>query len=342
MTTPARPSPVPPDAGARPGRHRPHPRDLVDAVRGLLAGVGVARAVFAPGPQASPGPPAAGRGLPVGAADDPGEGDDAAPAGAEHWSWRTTRDDVPVAAWFVPSTGPHAAVVSHGMGRSRASVRAHVEMLRDAGWHVLAVDSRNHGASGTDRHRRDMAARFTSDLCDAIAHVRADPRVSGGVAVLAFSFSCWPAVRAARCEGAAVDAVVCDSGPVVDMAAAVERIARLRAVMLPAWAGRPAGAAALRWGARTAFRAALAQRSWPPVADGPPVLCLTGDRDRVLPADEVAEVAARMPRTRLVVLRRTGHLRGLTVDPEGYRRHVLDFLDEVCAPAAPDGSRVDA
>ncbi|QCB92297.1 alpha/beta hydrolase [Cellulomonas shaoxiangyii] len=317
-------------------RRRPHPRDVADAARGLVAGVRVARTVFAPAPPAEREPAAA-------------------PAGAEHWTWRTTRDDVPVEAWFVPSTGPHAVVVSHGMGGSRAAVRAHVEMLRDAGWHVLAVDSRNHGASGTDRHVRDLAARFTSDLCDAVARVRAAPGVTGSVAVLAFSFSCWPAVRAARSEGAPVDAVVCDSGPVADLAAGVGRLARLRAVTLPAWAGRPAGSAALLWSARTAVRLALGQRAWPPVADGPPVLCLTGDRDRLLPAAEVAEVAARMPRTSVVVLRRTGHLRGLAVDPEGYRRHVLDFLTATCgapgaapgtAPrvvtAAPEESRTDA
>ncbi len=293
-------------------------RAAADAARGLVAGARVAWSVFAPPPGGT----------------DP-TGGPGAPEGAEEWTWRTRRGRVRVAAWFVPSGGPDAVLVLHGTGRSRRSVLAEVEMLRDAGWHVLAVDARNHGDSGRSVPRPGMAAILTSDVVDAVDRLRADPRVTGRVAVLAGSLGCWPALRAARHEHARVDAVVCDSGPVLDMTHGVGRIARLRAVALPEWASRPAAQRALGAGAAVVLRALLGTHVWPPREDGPPVLCVAGERDRLLPPDEVRELVARVPRADVVVLPRAGHLRGLAVDPERYRAVVLGFL--AAARAQGDG-----
>jgi len=282
--------------------------DAVAAVRGTVAGVRFARSVFAP----------------------PREPLDRTPRDvgltAETWSWSTSRDGLRVDAWFVPGSGPDAVVVAHGMGRSRASVLEHVALLHAAGLGVLAVDSRNHGTSAGNRRTWSLATRFTSDLCDAVARLRADGRVTGRVGVLAFSFACWPALRAARREGCPVDAVVCDSGPVPDMEAAVGRLAGLRAALLDDALRHGVGRASYVRAARRAFTLALAERAWPPTGDGPPVLLVAGGRDGVLPVADVQALADALPDARTWVVPRAGHLRALAVDPAGYADVVVGFL----------------
>lgn len=252
----------------------------------------------------------------------------------QSWAWRTKRDRVRLVGWYIPGTGPDAVLVCHGMGQAKDSVLPHCRLLHEAGFHVLAYDSRNHGDSGRNWRRWSLASRFTNDLVDGLERLRAEPRITGTVSVLAFSFSAWPALRAARREGAAIDAVVCDSGPVLDIRAAVARLARLRAVTLPAWADRPAGRAALTASAAWTVSLMLGERGWPPRRPGPPVLLVTGGRDRILPAEEILDFAAALPDTQTWMVPRAGHIRAVRSDPDGYARTVVGFLPRAgCAPA---------
>jgi pimeloyl-ACP methyl ester carboxylesterase len=240
--------------------------------------------------------------------------------------WRTSRDQVLIDAWFIPGSGPDAVLVSHGMGRSKQTVLAHCKLLHDNGFNVLVYDSRNHGRSGRSSRRWQLATRFTADLMDGLDQLWFQPGVRGRVAVLAFSFGTWPAVRAARREGAMIDAVICDSGPVLDIRTAVVRMAKLQSYTLPDWARRPAGRNALVLSAGTLMPLMLGEYGWPPRRPGPPVLLIAGGRDRILPAEEVTEFAAAVPGTRLWTSPRAGHLRALRSDPDGYAATVLDFL----------------
>lgn len=244
----------------------------------------------------------------------------------ETWWWRTTRDRLGVTAWFVPSTGPHTVVVGHGMGRSRASVLEHVRLLHDAGHHVLAYDLRNHGSTDGSWRTWRMAARSMSDLRDAIRAARRDPRVSGRLGVLAFSFSTWPAVHGLG-PGSGVDAVVCDSGPVADVSAGFRRLARIKAAGMPDWANDGIGLRTMVASCATTGRLLLAVRGWPPVhRTGPPLLLIGGGRDRLLPAEEVAELARLLPETRAWVAPRALHLHGLRSHPHEYAEVVLGFF----------------
>ncbi|MEV4536487.1 alpha/beta fold hydrolase [Asanoa sp. NPDC049518] len=59
-----------------------------------------------------------------------------------------TDDGVPLSAWYVPSANGAAVVLLHGAGSTRASVIDHAAVLAGAGYGVLLVDTRGHGASG--------------------------------------------------------------------------------------------------------------------------------------------------------------------------------------------------
>lgn len=264
---------------------------------------------------------------------------------SENWSWRTTRDGVPVRGWFVPGRGPGAVVVCHGMGRTRASVLPHVRRLHEAGFSVLAYDLRNHGVSGGDWRSWDMAERYTADLLDAVGHVRADPRVPGRVGVLAFSFSTWPAVHATRRAQAGIDAVVCESGPVADIGSSFGRLAALRALTLPRLRRTPLAESVFVATARLAGLGMLAVRGWPPTADGCPLLLVGGGRDRILPGDTVADLARSLPGTRSWTVPRATHVRALNADPAGWDDVVVGFLREhlhECADAAADAPTHEA
>ncbi|WP_369137439.1 alpha/beta hydrolase [Modestobacter versicolor] len=247
----------------------------------------------------------------------------------EDWTWQTHRDGLQASGWFVPGSGPTAVVLSHGMGRSRQAVLPHLRLLHDAGHSVLAYDLRNHGASGGTWRTWNMAERYTRDLQDAVAAVRADPRVPGRVGVLAFSFSTWPAVYATRRHRMAIDAVVCESGPVADIGGAFARLARLKALTLPRLGSGSAGERAFVATARAAGMAVLAVRGWPPrAAPGCPLLLIGGGRDRILPGAEVAALAEVLPGARSWTVPRALHVHGLRADPDGYRATVTDFLGE--------------
>ena len=59
-----------------------------------------------------------------------------------------TRDDVTLAAWYVPGSTRAAVVLLHGATSTRSNVLDEAFVLADAGFGVLMVDARGHGESG--------------------------------------------------------------------------------------------------------------------------------------------------------------------------------------------------
>jgi uncharacterized protein len=57
------------------------------------------------------------------------------------------RDGTKLAGWYVPSRNGAAVVVLHGSGSSRLNILDHVGVLGRAGYGVMAIDARGHGAS---------------------------------------------------------------------------------------------------------------------------------------------------------------------------------------------------
>ena len=243
----------------------------------------------------------------------------------------TSRDGVRLAGWFVPGTGPHTVVVCHGMGRTKSAVLDHIRLLHDAGHHVFAYDLRNHGASGADGRLGRMATRFTRDLHDVLTHLAADPETGGGkLAVLALSFSTWPAVEVLRLPGPEVAAVICDSGPMYDIPAGFRHFAGLR------WSTLPEGR---RWpGARLLYRTAFALAGtrmlgsidWPPRLLGrrTRMLFIVGAQDPVVPVEQVRRVARCYPDAEFWVAPAAQHMNAVRLEREEYRARVLGLLAE--------------
>ncbi len=62
-----------------------------------------------------------------------------------------TEDGLRLAAWYLPGTQPAAVIVQHGYGMEKASMLTTAEYLHRAGFGVLLIDFRAHGASEGDR-----------------------------------------------------------------------------------------------------------------------------------------------------------------------------------------------
>jgi len=272
-------------------------------------------------------------------------------------SLRTSRDQLPLAVWVVPApAGPDApaprgsVVVCHGMGRTRASVLAHVALLHQSGYHVVAYDLRNHGASGRDRAMRRMAERYVSDLADVVAFTGARPTLGGPVSVLAFSFSTWPALHLLREPvaevGAEVAAIVCESGPALDIGAGLRILADLRRGGLPAPLRMPGVFGVLRACLDLAGRAMLGVREWPTDLDPVEtrVLFIAGGRDRLVPAETVEALVDgyrdRPAAGRVSYWRapRALHMNALRMDRADYVRTVTGFLAGAGGPPTLGGA----
>lgn len=117
-------------------------------------------------------------------------------------------DGVPLAAWYAPPQNGAAVVLVHGATDSREGVRAHAALLRDAGFGVLALDLRGHGASGGGGNA--FGWEGTRDVQAAVAFLQADERVraigglglSLGGEVLLGALNATPAIGAVAAEGA--------------------------------------------------------------------------------------------------------------------------------------------
>jgi uncharacterized protein len=241
----------------------------------------------------------------------------------------TSRDNVPLTGWVVPGRGPHTLVICHGMGNTKSAVLNHIELLHQAGHHVVAYDMRNHGESGADRKLGRMAERFTSDLADVLRAVSADPQLGQGkLAVLAFSFSTWPAVYVLRDIDVPVAAVICDSGPMYDISGAFVRFSGLRWATLDKARRGPGAFRLYRLAFRLSATRMLGVRDWPPPLPGTAtrLLFIAGARDRVVPAVEVMRVADAYPAAQRWTAPMATHMNAVRLDKTGYHGLVTDFL----------------
>ena len=86
-----------------------------------------------------------------------------------------TSDGVSLAGWYVPSTQRAAVVVLHGAGSTRSDVLAQAAVLADAGFSVLLVDARGHGASGG--RAMDFGWQGDADIAAATGYLASRPDV---------------------------------------------------------------------------------------------------------------------------------------------------------------------
>lgn len=240
--------------------------------------------------------------------------------------------DLALSAWFLPAAGARdTVVVVHGISRNRDSVLPHARMIHDAGYNVFAFDMRNHGESGTDRSVRNHAARYTLDFLRVVAYLRERADLAGGqLAFLCFSFSTWTAMNMARFESSHVRAVVCDSGPALDIPAAFDRLIDARRELLP-----PVFRGPLLYRVAKAVFVGLANwfltpTAWPPeISDRRVRLSfIAAGADPVIPPSEVQHFADRFPWSSLWIATGAAHMQPFHAHPEEYTRRVRALLED--------------
>ncbi|TLF80791.1 alpha/beta hydrolase [Nocardia cyriacigeorgica] len=209
------------------------------------------------------------------------------------------------------------------------------ELLHEAGYTVCLFDHRNHGASSYRYGFRGLGEQFTTDIVEVIASLRARAEFRDAkIALFGFSFSTFPSVNALTRRDFAVDAIICDSGPVDDGRALFERFLAAG----PPTAARHIGTRTGRGGDQVGDvgnRAGDARRRLAAAGDagggaGARTLHLRGERPdhysgcracpgRTVPAVPGAGTAGR------------GHLEGLKLARQHYSELVLDFLEHTLA-----------
>jgi pimeloyl-ACP methyl ester carboxylesterase len=127
--------------------------------------------------------------------------------GARDVSFRS-RDGVRLFGWYVPPRSGSTVIVLHGSHGTRADTTAHVRLLAERGYGVLAYDARGHGRS--EGQTNAFGWRGAEDVVGAVRFLSAEPGVDPGrIAAVGLSMGAEEALRAAA-EGVALRAVVAD------------------------------------------------------------------------------------------------------------------------------------
>jgi pimeloyl-ACP methyl ester carboxylesterase len=235
-------------------------------------------------------------------------------------------DGTSLAAWWVPGAGRAAVVLLHGAHNSRADVVGHLRVLHDAGFGVLAVDARGHGASGGRPNALGWAG--TEDVAGTVAYLRTMGVEADRIGAVGLSMGGEEALRAGA-AGVPLRAIVADGAGASTSgdAALVEGgvLARsvswmsMRMVALLGGRGEPSALADV---------AAHIQ--------APVLLIASGARDE---ATFARALAARIgPAAEVWQIPRAPHTGGLETDAAAYRRRVVAFLRAALDP----GHRTDA
>lgn len=237
-------------------------------------------------------------------------------------------------AWLFDGDPDRVVIVGHGIGLDKSRSLLHARFLNEAGYTVVLFDFRNHGASFTDRGLTKFSERFADDLIAVVGHVQAMPaHAEARFALYGFSMSSFAVMHAlGRLEN--VDAVVCDSGPAPDPDLTIRKLLGSGMVPVPNAIRHPPARAVFDAVFRPLAAASTSTPpNWPPAPasggyDTVPMLFLIGDKDTVVSTDEVRDLASPYPCAEVVVVPGAGHMRPIAVDPERYRKAVLDFFRE--------------
>jgi uncharacterized protein len=225
-----------------------------------------------------------------------------------------------ISAWLmVPEAPKGAVVVLHGIHADRTATLSRAGLFWHAGYAILTPDLQAHGdSSGTVV---TLGYRESQDAISAVSYMRGR---FPGLRVGAVGVSLGGAAIAIAGRDLGADAVVLESAFSDIEHATYNRIA-LRA-------GRAADVLAPLLLLQLRPRLGIGADRLHPIAHiselDCPVLVMGGSDDPYTPADETRRLfaAARSPKE-LWMVRGAAHIDLLRHDPEGYRTHVLAFLE---------------
>lgn len=118
-----------------------------------------------------------------------------------------TLDDISLACWYAPGENGAVIILVHGAKSNLASLTAHANMLREAGYGVFALTLRGHGGSGGRGNAygwqcgQDVAAAVDFLQAEGVTRIGA-LGLSMGSEVLLGSAADVPAITAIAADGA--------------------------------------------------------------------------------------------------------------------------------------------
>jgi pimeloyl-ACP methyl ester carboxylesterase len=233
-----------------------------------------------------------------------------------------TEDGARLAGWYVPSRGGAAVVLLHGAGNTRTAVLQHANVLAEHGFGVLLIDARGHGEStGVGM---DLGWYGDADVRAAVDYLHGRAGITPGrVGVVGLSMGGEEAIGAAAADPR-IAAVVAEG--------ATARTASDKDQWLP---GGTSGTVQ-RWLDRLTYGLTdLLSPASPPTPLHDAVRRANHAEFLLITAGEVpdetraARAFADQARERVQVwtVAGAGHTQGLAVDPRGWTRRVVDFLD---------------
>jgi len=240
-------------------------------------------------------------------------------------------DDLALACWYIPAPRESDVVVvlGHGMGRNSGMLMPLAKTLHDAGYHVFTFDLRNHGDTAQDGLLRGQSPRYAIDHHHVVRHVRTLPGLAAAkVACLGFSMSAWTSLEAARLEPELVRAVICDSGPTLDITSTITRMFDATRHLLPRFMRGRLMSAYSRWVFTRASRFFLKPAPWPMELGDHSirVLFIAGEADPVARPEDIRAQLAWYPKAEVWFVPRAGHMLAQTVASDEYAERVLAHL----------------
>lgn len=250
-------------------------------------------------------------------------------AAALGFGWRTaqvnTSDHLRLRAWLFTPPHPNggAVILMHGVTGSRIDMLPHAAYLLRAGYTVLTPDNRGRGTS--EGHIVTYGLREADDVHRWASLLLAEPEVhrlfglgvSMGASSLLESLPAEPRFRA----------VVADC-PFADFeSVAYHRLALLTHLPEPLfWPVVQLGFSYTQLLYRIDLHAASPATVIPSVTT--PVLLIHGTADAKTPVEHSRRLhALNTGSTRLLEIRHAGHAASFRVEPDAYRRAVLDWFE---------------
>ncbi|GGD27658.1 hypothetical protein GCM10010915_04650 [Microbacterium faecale] len=250
-----------------------------------------------------------------------------------------TPDGINLHLWLIPGraagTGAGTAIVGHGIGLTKSASLRQARLLHGLGWNVLVFDHRNHGLSAPDPAREHLAERYSADITTGIDVARTTWPGARPLVVWGFSFSTFPTLHQLRHPTSPVDAILCDSGPGLDLDAMLRDFLTTGGVPVPA----PIRAVLRRPDVVSAFaRSAVTMlgTDWPPKRESSasgttPMLYLIGADDTLVQPAQVRALASRYPHATVAEFP-AAHLEGIKTAPAEYEAAVTAFLHALARP----------
>lgn len=240
----------------------------------------------------------------------------------------TSRDGLPLFAWYLPGNRRAAIVLAHGLGGSGLLMQGHAEFLREAGYNLLLLDLRAHGRS--EGNTSTYGVLEAHDVAAAVEYLRSRGDIDADkIGVLGISLGAQAALRGAL-QSQAIRALVLEGlGPAdiqdrlrpMSVRERGNRLRRLRHKMVYPLALFD------QW----LFNFFSGQHPTPltaeigKIAPRPILLIACGPREielnrRFCAAAQASCVVWELPKAR--------HAAGLVNEPEEYPRRVVAFLDD--------------